>query len=107
MGDWREAVLRGEKIDPERHCIGISGGQGTPDATINGRRTYRRIFIRLRTPQETLTCSPISDGKDFARRAAVIEGWFDSVVRRGNYLLEFTARQVTDEEADALEEEQL
>lgn len=102
--DWREAVKHGEKIDPERCGIGMSGHNGAPSTFVNGQEKYRRIFIRLRTPQQTLTCSPIADGADFARRAAIIEGWFDSIVRKGNYLLTFEARQVTDEEADAIEQ---
>ena len=70
---------------------------------VNGRNTYRRIFIRLRTPYETLTCRPIEDSVDFAQRAAIIEGWFNSVVRTGNFELTFEARQITDEEADMME----
>lgn len=100
---WREAARRGDKIDPERCGIGMTKHDGAPSAYVNGREKYCRIFIRLRTPHETLTCSPIADGADFARRAAIIEGWFDSMVRKGNYLLTFEARQVTDEEADAME----
>lgn len=102
--DRRDAVGRGEKIDPERCGIGMTGHDGAPSAYVNGREKYRRIFIRLRTPQETLTCSPIADGADFARRAAIIEGWFDSIVRKGNYLLTFEAQQLTDEEADVMEQ---
>lgn len=92
------------KIDPLAEGIGMTGHDNAPSAFINGKEKYRRIFIRLRSPMETLTCSPIADGEDFARRAAIIEGWFDSIVRKGNYLLTFEARQVTDEEAEAIEQ---
>lgn len=99
-----------KKIDPVQECIGMTGlampdGRRSPDPKIDGKSLYRRIFIRLRTPQETLTCSPIQDGKDFARRASIIENWFNSVVRKGNYLLTFQAVQLTDEEADKIEKE--
>ena len=97
-----------KKIDPVQEGIGITGdtmrnGKASPHAMLNGRELYRRIFIRLRTPQETLTCSPIQDGEDFARRASIIENWFNSVVRKGNYLLTFEACQLTDEQANELE----
>lgn len=101
-----------QKIDPEKEGIGMVGqpmrnGKPAPHAVLNGRELYRRIFIRLRTPQEVLTCSPIKDGKDFAQRASIIENWFNSVIRKGNYLLTFQAVQLTDEEADRLEAEGL
>ncbi|HIY89443.1 MAG TPA: hypothetical protein H9824_12195 [Candidatus Bacteroides pullicola] len=97
-----------QKIDPEKERIGMTGlampdGRRSPDPIIGGKSLYRRIFIRLCTPQETLTCSPIQDGEDFARRASIIENWFNSVIRKGNYLLTFQAVQLTDEEADRLE----
>lgn len=101
--DWKEAVKRGEKIDPVRYGIGMTGEKGTPHALLNGREKYRRLFVRLRTPQETLTCSPIEDGADFAQRVSIIENWFNSVVRgRGNIVLDFCAYEVTDEEAEAM-----
>lgn len=64
-----------KKIDPAEAGISMAGLDG-PSAYINGKEKYRRIFIRLRTPQETLTCSPIEGGKDFAQRASIIENWF-------------------------------
>lgn len=99
-----------KKIDPVQEGIGMTGdtmrnGKASPHAMLDGRELYRRIFIRLRTPQETLTCSPIQDGEDFSRRASIIENWFNSVVRKGNYLLTFHAVQLTDEEADKIEKE--
>lgn len=103
MEDWREAVKRGEKIDPAKHGVGCTGDKGTPKAKIYGKEVYRRIFVRLRTPQETLTCRPIEDGADFAARASIIENWFNSVVRKGNYVLTFYAEQVSDEVADEME----
>lgn len=101
--EFENIVAKEGKIDPVKYGIGMPGLEGTPKSTINGRETYRRIFIRMRTPAETLTCSPIRDGKDFAARASVIENWFNSVVRKGNYILTFEALQVTDEEADRIE----
>lgn len=99
------------KIDPVAEGIGMTGqpmrsGKPSPSAFVDGRELYKRIFIRLMTPQETLTCSPIQDGADFARRASIIENWFNSVIRKGNYVLTFTALQVTDEEADRMEREE-
>ncbi len=93
-------LSKGEKIDPAEAGIGYAGQFASPNATVQGREVYKRIFIRLRTPYETLTCAPIRDGKDFAQRASIIENWFNSVIREGNYVLTFEAVQVTDEEAD-------
>ena len=96
-----------QKIDPEKEGIGMTGdtmlnGRCSPKAFLNGRQLYKRIFVRLRTPSETLTCRPIEDWEDFARRVSIIENWFNSVVRNGNYLLTFEAVQLTDEQADEL-----
>lgn len=93
-----------KKIDPAEAGISMAGLDG-PSAYIGGKEKYRRIFIRLRTPHETLTCSPIEDGADFARRASIIENWFNSIVRKGNFVLTFDAMQVTDEEADRIEQQ--
>ena len=92
-----------KKIDPAEAGISMAGLDG-PSAYIDGKEKYRRIFIRLRTPYETLTCSPIEDGADFARRASIIENWFNSIVRKGNFVLTFDAMQVTDEEADRMQQ---
>lgn len=97
-----------KKIDPEKEGLGMTGdtmrdGKASPHAMLGGRELYRRIFIRLRTPHETLTCRPIEDGADFAGRASVIENWFNSVIRKGNYVLTFYAEQVTDEVAEQIE----
>ena len=91
-----------KKIDPAEAGISQAGLDG-PSAYINGKEKYRRIFIRLRTPEETLTCSPIDGGKDFAQRASIIENWFNSIIRKGNYVLTFYAEQVTDEVAEQIE----
>lgn len=101
-----------KKINPAEEGIGITGGtmrdgRRAPDALLEGRHLYRRIFIRLSTPQETLTCSPIKDRKDFAQRVSIIENWFNSIVRSGNFVLTFSAMQVTDEEADEIEHNSL
>lgn len=101
--DWRDYVRDGEKIDPVACGIGCTGDKGSPHAVVDGKEKYRRLFVRLRTPAETLTCSPIRDGKDFAGRVSIIENWFNSAIRKGNYVLTFCAEQITDEEADELE----
>lgn len=97
-------LAAGERIDAVAEGIGCSGEKSSPTPLVNGRKTFQRIFIRLRTPLETLTCSPIKNSEDFARRVAIIEGWFHSVIRSGSFELTFEARQLTDEEADELEE---
>lgn len=96
-------LKNGDKIDPVTEGIVLTGHEGAPSAYINGRELYRRIFVRLKTPYETLTCSPIRNGADFARRVSIIENWFNSVIRKGNYVLTFTAEQVTDNEAADIE----
>lgn len=96
-------LSREGKIDPVKYGIGMLGEKGSPKALIDGREPYRRIFIRLRTPQETLACSPIRDGADFASRASIIENW----LRKGNFILTFEALQVTDEQADEMEKESM
>lgn len=95
-----------KKIDPAEAGISMAGLDG-PSAYIDGKEKYRRIFIRLRTPYETLTCSPIEDGADFARRASIIENWFNSIVRKGNFVLTFDAVQVTEEEADRIQQQSI
>lgn len=95
-----------KKINPAEAGISMAGLDG-PSAYIDGKEKYRRIFIRLRTPYETLTCSPIEDGADFARRASIIENWFNSIVRKGNFVLTFDAMQVTEEEADRIEQQSI
>lgn len=96
-------LAAGDHIDPVAEGIGCTGEKSSPHAYVSGREVYSRIFIRLRTPQETLTCTPIQDGADFAKRASIIENWFNSVVRKGNFILTFEALQISDEEADNLE----
>lgn len=97
-----------EKIDLLKEGIGMTGetmksGKRSPTPAVNGRELYRRIFIRLRTPAEVLTCSPIEDGRDFADRVSIIEQWFNAHIRgSGNFILTFDAMQVTDEEADKM-----
>lgn len=100
--EWNEVLSREGKIDPSKYGIGVPGLGGTSRLKINGKEPYKRIFVRLRTPQETLTCSPIQDGADFAQRVSIIENWFNSVVRKGNFVLTFEALQITDEEADLM-----
>lgn len=100
--EWNEVLSREGKIDPSKYGIGVPGLGGTPRLKINGKEPYKRIFVSLRTPQETLTCSPIQDGADFAQRVSIIENWFNSVVRKGNFVLTFEALQITDEEADLM-----
>lgn len=98
----RYDLAAGEKIDPVAEGIGVTGEKRSPKAEVDGREKYRRIFIRLRTPEETLTCRPIEDGEDFARRVAIIEQWYDTHVPGRNVLLEFTAREVAADELSEL-----
>lgn len=94
----------GEKIDPVAEGIGAAGHKSSPKALVNGRRKYTRIFIRLRTPAETLTCRPIEDGRDFANRVSIIENWFNSVMRKPNMVLTFEAMELTEEQAREMED---
>lgn len=94
----------GDKINPAIEGIGCSGVGDIPSAAIDGKEKYARIFIRLRTPAETLTCSPIRDAKDFATRVSVIENWFNSVMRKPNMILTFEALELTEEDAVILEQ---
>lgn len=96
-------LAAGERIDPVAEGLGCAGDKSSPKPVVNSRECYNRIFVRLRTPHETLTCRPIKSGTDFAQRASIIENWFNSVFRNGNYVLTFEALQITDEEADAIE----
>ena len=95
----------GEKIDPVKEGIGASGCGSVPSAFVNGREKYARIFIRLRTPAETLTCRPIQNGADFAQRVSIIKNWFNSVLRKPNMMLTFEAMELTDQEAIEMESE--
>lgn len=91
----------GEKINPVAEWIGCAGSGSAPSAVVNGRKKYDRIFIRLRTPEEILTFSPIKDGADFARRAAALEKWFNTFVRDRDVVLSFEV--LTPEEAEKCE----
>lgn len=93
----------GEKIDAVKEGIGAAGCCGAPSGVVNGRKVYSRIFIRLRTPTETLMCRPIEDGADFARRASIIENWYNAVVRKPNMILTFEALEITEKEAREME----
>lgn len=98
------SIDKGERIDPVAEGIGYTGDKSSPHASINERAVFKRIFIRLRTPYETLTCRPISNSTDFAQRVSIIENWFESVVRKGNYILTFEALQISDKEAEKMME---
>lgn len=89
----------GDRIDPEKENIGAAGVGNHPSVTVGGKKKYSRIFIRLKTPAETLTCTPIRDGADFAQRASIIENWFNSVMRKPNMILTFEAVEITEQEA--------
>ncbi len=93
---------KGEKIDPVKEGIGCTGEYRSPTATLRGKKKFHRIFVRLRTPKETLTCRPIEDGADFARRVSIIENWFNSVMHKGNMVLTFEAMEITEEQADEM-----
>lgn len=101
---WDEVMRREGCIDPVKYGLGCTGAENSPNAYISGRKMYKRIFIRLKTPQETLTCSPIRDGEDFAQRVSIIEHWFNSVTRDRNLILTFEVVELTNEEADDLEQ---
>lgn len=96
----------GERIDPEKEGIGCAGSGNNPSAVVNGKEKYSRIFIRLRTPMETLLCRPIQDSADFARRVSIIENWFSSVMRKPNMILTFEALEITEQEAIEMEQGQ-
>lgn len=92
----------GERIDVIAEGLSYTGDKASPNARIGGRDLYKRIFIRLRTPEEVLTHTPIKDGSDFARRAAVLEQWFGSHVAGKNVMLLFEAIELSEEDAQAL-----
>lgn len=96
----------GDKIDPEKEGIGCAGVGNIPSAVVNGKEKYARVFVRLRTPAETLTCKPIRDSKDFAARVSIIENWFNSVMRKPNMVLTFEALELTEKDAEILELEE-
>lgn len=98
----RYDLAAGEKIDVGAEGISYTGDKKSPHATVNGREVYKRIFIRLRTPEETLTFSPIENGADFARRAAIIEQWYNRFASDKNVMLLFEALPISDEDAHAI-----
>ena len=73
--------------------------------SVNGKTKYARIAVRLRTPEETPTFTPVRDGEDFARRVAVIEQWFDARMRGRNIMLTFMAEELTDDQAEKIIQE--
>lgn len=93
----------GDKIDPEKEGIGMAGAGNYPSALVKGKKKYSRIFIRLKTPAETLLCTPIQDGADFARRVSIIENWFNSVIRKPNMVLTFEAMEISEQQAQEKE----
>lgn len=98
----RYNLAAGEKIDPIAEGLGQTGDKSSPHAFLDGREVYRRIFIRLRTPEEVLTWKPITDGEDFAERVAIIEQWYNNNVKGHNVMLLFEALPVNDEDAAAI-----
>lgn len=94
---------QGDKIDPEKEGISMSGAGNYPSALVKGKEKYSRIFIRLKTPAETLLCTPIQDGADFARRVSIIENWFNSVIRKPNMVLTFEAMEISEQQAQEME----
>lgn len=95
----------GDRIDPEAEGISAAGCGGAPSVVVNGKEKYSRLFVRLKTPAETLTCRPIRDEADFAQRVAIIENWFRVRCRNRNVMLSFEALEMTNEDADSLEEQ--
>lgn len=100
---WDEVLRREGTIDPIKYGIGQTTMKNSPSAFKSGKNVYRRIFIRLSTPEETLTNRPIKDGEDFACRAAIIENWFNTISRKRNFVLTFYAEEVSDSQAEELE----
>lgn len=98
----RYDLAAGEKIDPQVERLGYTGDKASPSAIINGREVYKRIFIRLRTPEEVLTHRPIENGADFAKRAAIIEQWYNNHVAGQNVLLLFEALEISEQDAAAI-----
>lgn len=92
----------GDKIDPVAEQIGYTGDKASPSAIVNGKEIYKRIFIRLRTPEEVLTHRPIENGADFAKRAAIIEQWYNNHVAGRNVMLLFEALEISEEDATAI-----
>lgn len=95
----------GDRIDVEAEGISAAGVGNAPSAVVNGKEKYSRVFVRFKTPAETLTCRPIRDEADFARRVAIIENWFRVRYRKQNFMLTFEALELTDEDANLLEEQ--
>lgn len=98
----RYDLAAGEKIDGIAEGLGYTGDKASPSAKINGREVYKRIFIWLRTPEEVLTHRPITDGEDFAKRAAIIEDWYNNHCTGHNIMLLFEALEISDEDATAI-----
>ena len=84
----------------------MSKNRNSRHALINGKAKYARLFIRFRTPEETLTYKPIEDGEDFAQRLSVIADWYDNFVKDKNVLLKFEVMECN-EEGDEMEELQM
>lgn len=84
-------LAAGDKIDPAAEGIAMTGDKDSPHAKIAGQEKYRRIFIRLRTPDEVLTYRPIEDGEDFANRLAIIEQWYNAHIKDRPVMLSFEA----------------
>lgn len=95
-------LAAGEKIDPIAEGIGYTGEKRSPTAMVNGKEVYKRILIRLRTPEEVLTFRPIENGADFARRAACIEQWYNRHIADGNVMLLFEALEISEEDAQSI-----
>lgn len=92
-------LAAGEKIDAIAEGLGYTGDKASPSAKVNGREVFKRIFIRLRTPEEVLTFRPIENSADFAKRVAIIEQWYNNHVTGRNVMLLFEALEVSEEDA--------
>lgn len=69
-------LAAGEKIDVEAEGLGYSGDKASPSAIINGRKVYKRIFIRRKTPDEILAGLDIRDEERLHNQIYALCKWF-------------------------------
>lgn len=69
-------LAAGEKIDAVAEGLGYSGDKASPHTIINGKETYKRIFVRRKRPEEILSELDMRNEKRLHNQIHALCKWF-------------------------------